>query len=35
MTEYGRCSTVLAVATYLKGEEFLRECRAPGCRVLL
>ena len=27
--------TVLCVATYLKGEEFLRECRRRGCRVLL
>jgi biotin carboxylase len=35
MTEAGRPLTVLAVATYLKGEEFLRECRRQGCRVLL
>lgn len=27
--------TILCVATYLKGEEFLRACRARGCRVLL
>jgi biotin carboxylase len=27
--------TMLCVSTYLKGEEFLRECRARGCRVLL
>jgi biotin carboxylase len=35
MTEAERPLTVLAVATYLKGEEFLRECRRQGCRVLL
>jgi biotin carboxylase len=27
--------TVLAVATYEKGQEFLRECKRQGCRVLL
>ncbi|HXW03892.1 MAG TPA: hypothetical protein VD833_01565 [Vicinamibacterales bacterium] len=27
--------TVLCVATYRKGDEFLRECRRLGCRVLL
>lgn len=27
--------TILCIATYLKGEEFLRECRRLGCRVLL
>src|SRR5438067_2503882 len=27
--------TILCVATYLKGEAFLRECRARGCTVLL
>jgi biotin carboxylase len=27
--------TVLCIATYLKGHEFLRECRRQGCRVLL
>ena len=27
--------TVLAIATYRKGDEFLRECRRQGCRVLL
>jgi biotin carboxylase len=27
--------TILCIATYLKGEAFLRECRAQGCRVLL
>jgi hypothetical protein len=27
--------TVLCIATYRKGDEFLRECRRQGCRVLL
>jgi biotin carboxylase len=27
--------TILCVATFLKGQEFLRECRRQGCRVLL
>src|SRR3954463_7177809 len=27
--------TVLCIATYHKGDEFLRECRRRGCRVLL
>jgi biotin carboxylase len=27
--------TILCVATFLKGHEFLRECRRQGCRVLL
>jgi biotin carboxylase len=27
--------TILCIATYLKGEEFLRACRGLGCRVLL
>jgi glutathione synthase/RimK-type ligase-like ATP-grasp enzyme len=27
--------TVLCIATYRKGDEFLRECRRRGCRVLL
>lgn len=27
--------TVLCIATFLKGHEFLRECRRQGCRVLL
>src|SRR6185503_5793721 len=27
--------TVLCIATYLKGDAFLRECRRHGCRVLL
>jgi biotin carboxylase len=27
--------TLLCVATFLKGQEFLRECRRQGCRVLL
>ena len=27
--------TLLCIATYLKGQEFLRECKRQGCRVLL
>lgn len=27
--------TLLCIATYLKGHDFLRECRTQGCRVLL
>ena len=27
--------TILCIATYLKGEAFLRQCREQGCRVLL
>ena len=27
--------TMLCIATYKKGDEFLRECRRQGCRVLL
>ena len=27
--------TVFCIATYRKGDEFLRECRRLGCRVLL
>ncbi|HXE79150.1 MAG TPA: hypothetical protein VNK41_00225 [Vicinamibacterales bacterium] len=27
--------TILCLATYLKGEDFIRECRRRGCRVLL
>ena len=27
--------TVLCIATYLKGEAYIRECRAQGCRVIL
>src|SRR5688572_25880225 len=27
--------TILCIATFLKGQEFLRECRRQGCRVLL
>src|ERR1051325_4847853 len=27
--------TLLCIATYHKGDEFLRECRRQGCRVLL
>src|SRR5580700_7456448 len=28
-------ATILCVATYFKGEAFLRECRRQGCTVLL
>jgi biotin carboxylase len=35
MSSGRRPPTVLCIATYLKGEEFLRECRRLGCRVLL
>ena len=28
-------TTVLCIATYRKGDEFLRECKRQGCRVLL
>jgi biotin carboxylase len=31
----GMPPTVLCIATYRKGDEFLRECRRQGCRVLL
>ena len=27
--------TVLCIATYRKGDEFLKECDRQGCRVLL
>ena len=27
--------TILCIATYRKGDEFLRECKRQGCRVLL
>src|SRR5690349_6510107 len=27
--------TILCIATYLKGEAYLRECRAQGCRVIV
>ena len=27
--------TILCIATYFKGDAFLRECRREGCRVLL
>ena len=27
--------TILCIATYRKGDDFLRECRRRGCRVLL
>jgi biotin carboxylase len=35
VTEASQPLTVLCLATYLKGHDFLRECRALGCRVLL
>ena len=31
----GRPTTVLCLASYVKGQEFLRECKRLGCRVLL
>jgi biotin carboxylase len=31
----GMPPTVLCIATYRKGDEFIRECRRQGCRVLL
>jgi len=30
-----RQTTVLCLASYVKGQEFLRECKRLGCRVLL
>ncbi|MGQ0713990.1 MAG: ATP-grasp domain-containing protein [Gemmatimonadaceae bacterium] len=30
-----RSTTILCLATYVKGHEFLRECKRLGCRVLL
>ena len=27
--------TILCIATYFKGDAFLRECRRQGCRVVL
>lgn len=30
-----RPATILCISSFLKGERFLRECRALGCRVLL
>jgi biotin carboxylase len=30
-----RATTVLCLASYVKGQEFLRECKRLGCRVLL
>jgi biotin carboxylase len=35
MTSEQRPPTVLCIASYEKGHEFLRECRRQGCRVLL
>lgn len=34
MPEHGAL-TILCIATYEKGQEFLRECKRRGCRVLL
>ena len=31
----GAPTTILCVASFFKGEEFIRECRRLGCRVLL
>lgn len=31
----GRPTTILCLASYFKGQEFLRECKRVGCRVLL
>ena len=31
----GRPLTILCVSSYEKGQEFLRTCKAMGCRVLL
>ena len=33
--DYPMPLTLLCIATYRKGDEFLRECRRQGCRVLL
>jgi hypothetical protein len=30
-----RQTTILCLASYFKGQEFLRECKRLGCRVLL
>src|SRR5918998_3632656 len=35
MTNEQRATTVLCLASYEKGHEFLRECKRQGCRVLL
>ncbi len=35
MTNETRPPTVLCIASYEKGQEFMRECKRLGCRVLL
>ncbi|MFZ0807653.1 MAG: ATPase, partial [Candidatus Sulfotelmatobacter sp.] len=30
-----RALTILCITTYEKGQEFMRECKRQGCRVLL
>jgi biotin carboxylase len=35
MSGWDMAPTILCIATYLKGDEFLRECDRQGCRVLL
>src|SRR5918998_37536 len=35
MTNQTRPLTVLCIASYEKGQEFMRECKRQGCRVLL
>ena len=35
MTQAPRHTTILCLASYVKGQEFLRECKRLGCRVLL
>src|SRR3990170_462990 len=35
MTNRTRSLTVLCIASYEKGQEFMRECKRQGCRVLL
>ena len=35
MSNEQRPLTVLCIASYEKGHEFLRECKRQGCRVLL
>ncbi|HKP72311.1 MAG TPA: hypothetical protein VJT82_05200 [Pyrinomonadaceae bacterium] len=35
MTNQSRPLTILCIASYEKGQEFMRECKRQGCRVLL
>jgi biotin carboxylase len=35
MTNNARTLTILCIASYEKGQEFMRECKRQGCRVLL